>query len=54
MGGGMGGGGAPQAAAGGEAAAEAEAEAPAEKTHFDVELQAFDAASKIKLIKEVR
>ena len=54
----MGGGGAApaQGAAGGQAApAEAEEEKPAaEKTHFDVELQAFDAATKIKLIKEVR
>ena len=48
-----GGGGAPQAAGGAAEEAPAE-EAPAEKTHFDVELQAFDAASKIKLIKEVR
>ena len=55
MGGGMGGG-AP--AAGGQAAAAdaapAEEEAPKEKTHYDVELTEFDAASKIKLIKEVR
>ena len=27
---------------------------PKEKTHYDVELTAFDAASKIKIIKEVR
>lgn len=57
MGGGMGGGAAPaqQAPAGGAAeAAPAAAEAPKEKTHYDVELQAFDAASKIKLVKEVR
>jgi large subunit ribosomal protein L7/L12 len=54
--GGGGGGGAP--AAGGQAAAAeaapAEEEAPKEKTHYDVELVAFDAATKIKLIKEVR
>jgi len=53
--GGGGGGGAP--AAGGEAAkaeAEPEVEVPVEKTHYDVELSAFDAATKIKLIKEVR
>ena len=29
-------------------------EVPKEKTHYDVELQEFDAATKIKLIKEVR
>lgn len=53
---GGGGGGAP-AAAGGEAAGaqeEAKEEAPKEKTHYDVELTAFDAAQKIKIIKEVR
>ena len=44
-------GGAP--AAGGAAAAAAE-EAAAEKTEFDVKLASFDAASKIKVIKEVR
>ncbi|KAL3929672.1 MAG: hypothetical protein SGPRY_001857 [Prymnesium sp.] len=40
---------------GGGAAAPAaeEAEAVVEKTHFTVKLEAFDAASKIKLIKEV-
>jgi len=57
LGGGGGGGGAQPAAAaaGEEAGAEAAEEpAPAEKTHYDVELQGFDAASKIKLIKEVR
>jgi large subunit ribosomal protein L7/L12 len=52
----MGGGGAP--AAGGAAAAVEEATveeaAPVEKTHYDVELSAFDAATKIKLIKEIR
>ena len=44
-------GGAP--AAGGAAAAAPE-EAAAEKTEFDVKLASFDAASKIKVIKEVR
>ena len=55
--GGGGGGGAPAAGAapaGGEEVAEAKEEAPKEKTHYDVELTAFDAASKIKVIKEVR
>ena len=28
--------------------------APKEKTHYDVELTEFDAATKVKLIKEVR
>ena len=55
MGGGMPGGGAP---AGGQAAAAeaapAEEVAPQEKTHYDVELTAFDAATKVKLIKELR
>jgi len=32
----------------------AEEEKPKEKTHYDVELTAFDPAKKIKLIKEVR
>lgn len=55
MGMGMGGG----APAAGQAPADAAAEAPKEeepkeKTHYDVELTAFDAAQKIKLIKEVR
>jgi len=54
----MGGGGAAGAApaAGGEAAEaeEVKEEAPQEKTHYDVELSGFDAAAKIKLIKEVR
>ena len=37
------------------AAAEVKKEEPkAEKTHFDVELTKFDAANKIKVIKEVR
>mmetsp|Transcript_24384 Transcript_24384/g.36463 ORF Transcript_24384/g.36463 Transcript_24384/m.36463 type:complete len:141 (-) Transcript_24384:505-927(-) len=40
---------------GAAAAPEEEAAAPvAEKTHFTVKLNSFDAASKIKLIKEVR
>ena len=53
--GGMGGGGAPQQG-GGQAAAveEVKEEVPKEKTHYDVELQEFDPATKIKLIKEVR
>ena len=57
---GMMGGGAPAAGGaaapveGGEADEAKEKEEPKEKTHFDVELQAFDAATKIKLIKEVR
>jgi len=46
-GGGGGGGGAP-------APAEAAEEAPPEKTSFTVRLEKFEAASKIKLIKEVR
>ena len=56
MGGGFGGG-APAAGGAQDAgAAESAAEeaAPKEKTHYDVELTEFDAASKIKLIKEVR
>ena len=53
--GGMGGGAAPAQAAGGAAeAAPAEEAAPKEKTHYDVELTEFDAATKVKLIKEVR
>ena len=49
-GGGGGGGGAAAAAAPAE-----EAVAPAaEKTHFTIKLEKFDAGSKIKLIKEVR
>lgn len=53
----MGGGGAPaagSAAPATEAAPEQKEEAPKEKTHYDVELTAFDAAQKIKIIKEVR
>ena len=56
MGGGMGGGGAPAegaAAAGGEEEKKEEKKVE-EKTHFDIELAKFDAATKIKLIKEVR
>lgn len=49
-GGGGGGGGAGPAAA----AAEEAPAAAAEKTHFTVKLEKFDAGSKIKLIKEVR
>ncbi|KAK9813031.1 hypothetical protein WJX72_007836 [[Myrmecia] bisecta] len=52
MGGFGGGGGAPQAAA---APADAPAAAPVEeKTEFDLKLDGFDAAAKIKVIKEVR
>ena len=53
MGGGMPAGG---AAAGGQPAAQAEEvkEEPKEKTHYDVELSSFDAATKVKLIKELR
>ena len=57
MGGGMamgGGGGAAPAQAGGAEAAPQADEAPKEKTHYDVELTGFDAATKVKLIKEVR
>ena len=42
------------AGAGAAPAAEAEEAPAAEKTHFTVKLDKFDAASKIKLIKEVR
>ena len=52
---GFGGGAAP--AQGGAKAQETQAEAPKEevkKTHYDIELVSFDAAQKIKLIKEVR
>lgn len=45
-------GGAPAAAA--PAAEAAPAEKEAEKTEFDVKLEGFDAASKIKVIKEIR
>ena len=53
----MGGGGGQAAApaAGGQAEeAPAEEEAPKEKTHYDIELTKFDAAGKIKVIKEIR
>ncbi len=56
--GGMGGGAgaAPAAAAASEGQAEEapKEEAKKEKTHYDIELSAFDPATKIKLIKEVR
>lgn len=54
MGGGGGGAPAAQAAGGAAEAAPAEEAAPKEKTHYDVELTEFDAATKVKLIKEVR
>jgi large subunit ribosomal protein L7/L12 len=55
FGGGMGGGGGGAVGgAGGEAAEEEVKEEVKEKTHYDVELTAFDAATKVKLIKEVR
>ena len=54
MGGGMGGGTA-QPAAAAPVVEEKVVEAPkVEKTHFDVELSKFDAANKIKVIKEIR
>lgn len=53
MGGGMGGGGGGGAAPAAEAAKE-EVKPAAEKTHFDLELVKFDAATKIKVIKEIR
>ena len=53
--GGGGGGAAPAAEAKPAEAEEAKEEVPAaEKTHFDIELSAFDAKAKIKVIKEVR
>lgn len=42
------------AAGGAPAAAEAAAEPVAEKTHFNIKLEKFDAAKKIALIKEIR
>ena len=55
MGGGMGGGGAPAEGAAAEGEEEKKEEKKVEeKTHFDIELAKFDAATKIKLIKEVR
>jgi len=53
MGGMGGGGGAPQGGAPAQEEAKVEEE-PKEKTHYDVELEGFDAATKIKLIKEIR
>ena len=50
--GGGGGGGGQQAAQ--EEAKPVEEEVVKEKTHYDVELCEFDAATKVKLIKEVR
>ena len=52
----MGGGGGAPAASGAPAAEEAAPaeEAPKEKTHYDIELTKFDAAGKIKIIKEIR
>tara|TARA_B110000305_G_C18833743_1_gene356947 strand:+ start:157 stop:483 length:327 start_codon:yes stop_codon:yes gene_type:complete len=49
-----GGGGAAPAQAGAAEAAPEKEEEPKEKTHYDVELTEFDAATKVKLIKEVR
>ena len=44
-----------QAAAAKAPKVEEKKEAPkAEKTHFDIELTKFDAANKIKVIKEIR
>ena len=51
---GGGGGGAAPAQAGAAAEAAPVEEVPKEKTHYDVELTEFDAATKVKLIKEVR
>lgn len=51
----MGGGAAPAGAAAAGGAAPAAAEAPkAEKTEFDLKLASFNAADKLKVIKEVR
>ena len=50
----MGGGGGAAPADGAPAEAAAEPEAEKEKTHYDVELESFDAATKVKLIKEIR
>jgi large subunit ribosomal protein L7/L12 len=52
--GGMGGGGGAPAAGGAAKVEEVVEAAPVEKTHYDVELEGFDAATKVKLIKEVR
>ncbi|CAN1190576.1 54S ribosomal protein L12, mitochondrial [Linum perenne] len=51
---GMGFSGMPGAGRGGAAAAAGKAEEKVEKTAFDLKLEAYDAASKIKVIKEVR
>ena len=52
--GGMGGGGGAAPADGAPAEAAAEPEVEKEKTHYDVELEGFEAATKVKLIKEIR
>ena len=54
MGGFGGGGGGEGGAAPAAAAEEAAPAAAVEKTHFDIELSKFDAAGKIKIIKEIR
>lgn len=55
MGGGAAGGGQGGQQEAAKPAAEVKKEEPkVEKTHFDVELTKFDAANKIKVIKEVR
>lgn len=54
MGGMMPGMGMPGAAGGGAAGAPVAEEKKPEKTSFDVKLEKFEAASKIKIIKEVR
>ena len=54
MGGMGGGGGGQQQAAAPVEEAPKEQEVVVEKTHFDIELTSFDAATKIKVIKEVR
>ena len=37
-----------------EAPVEVKDETPKEKTHYDIELTSYDAATKVKLIKEIR
>lgn len=54
MGAPMAAGGAAPAAAGGDAASAAAAPPAAEKTEFDLKLESFNAADKLKVIKEVR
>ena len=54
MGGGGGAAAPQQQAGGGQDAEEKKEEKQEEKTHFDIELSKFDAATKIKVIKEVR